>query len=50
MRPGDVNVKMAINGENVYQMITNYDLGIIKESPPPILMKSSSGFSFLEPS
>ena len=41
---------MKINGENVYQLISNYDLGITKVSSPPTLTKSSSGFSFSETS
>jgi hypothetical protein len=50
LTPGDINLKMKINGENVYQLISNYDLGITKVSSPPTLTKSSSGFSFSETS
>ena len=50
LTPGDVKVKMMVDGENVYQLMSIYDLGIIKESSPPFIMTSSRGFSTSEPS
>lgn len=48
--PGDVQVNMKVEGENIYSLTSMYDLGIIKESSPPFLMSSTMGFSTVEPS
>lgn len=50
LTPGDVKVKMMVDGENIYQLMSIYNLGIIKESSPPFIMASSMGFSTSEPS
>ncbi|MBK64558.1 MAG: hypothetical protein CMB47_03440 [Euryarchaeota archaeon] len=50
LTPGAVKVKMIIAGENIYQSMSIYDLGIIKESSPPFFVASSTGFSISEPS
>ena len=43
--PGDINTHIIIEGDNIYQLSTIYDLGITKKSSPPVLVATSMGFS-----